>query len=370
MIAYIIAGIILGPYASGLFANTEDTASLGEIGILLMMFFIGTEMEIPDRRSLLLKPVIAQAIKMLLCLLLAGAAGILLTWPLFNMLMLATLLLFNSTAVVSEYLTKNRELQTDLGRFILNILLLQDLTIAPILTMFQFIGHEKISVIKLIAAFTGCIIIGLLLRAARHRDLIRPAFLRSLKGDHELQVFLGGLLCLGFAVLAEVVGFSSAVGSFVAGLLIRRTPAFKWLEATMRPFKFFFIFLFFVSIGLRLDIPYITENALIVIAGTLLLLFINSLLSALTFRLLRYSWKQSIYGGALLSQTGEFGIVACSLAYNMRIVDAGTYKTAIAITELSLLFSTSWITITRQLFNKKQNRISPSDIRQAPTESH
>src|SRR5215217_7843574 len=72
MIAYIIAGIILGPYASGLFANTEDTASLGEIGILLMMFFIGTEMEIPDRRSLLLKPVIAQAIKMLLCLLLAG----------------------------------------------------------------------------------------------------------------------------------------------------------------------------------------------------------------------------------------------------------------------------------------------------------
>lgn len=82
--------------------------------------------------------------------------------------------------------------------------------------------------------------------------------------------------------------------------------------------------------------------------GTLLVLLSNSLLTAIVFRLLQYNWKRSFYGGALLSQTGEFGIVACTLAYKMQIIDIVFFKTGIAITALTLLFSTTWVTILRK----------------------
>lgn len=349
MIAYILAGVLIGPFVGKVFPNTEDPASLGEIGILLLMFFLGMEIDIPDRRSLLLKPVIAQSIKMLLSAGLALLLGSLFHWHFYNILLLAILFIFNSTAVVSEYLSQNGDLHTVFGKSILNILLLQDLLLAPVLTAFQFIEHGNISLIRLLSACIACFLIFVLLRIARHKNKLRPAILEQMQNDHELQVFLGGFLCLGFGALAEISGLSGAIGSFVAGLLIGRTAAFHWLESALKPFRVFFVSFFFMSIGLRLDLPFIAHNIQLILTGTIFLLLSNSILSALVFRMLHYSWKNSLYGGALLSQAGEFGILACSLAYQLHIVDQGFFKAGIAITALSLLFSTTWITALRRI---------------------
>jgi len=349
MIAYILAGVLLGPYAGRLFTHAEDIASLGEIGILLLMFFLGMEMDIPDRRSLLLKPIIAQVAKMILSAGFAILLGTLLGLSVYNILLLAVLFIFNSTAVVSEYLSKNGALNTPFGKVILNVLLLQDVLLAPVLTLFQFLGKQDISMTRLLIGVIGSVVIFILLRAVRQRNLMRPAVLRDVEQDHELQVFLGSFLCLGFGLLAEAAGLSGAIGSFVAGMLIGRTQAFHWLEHALKPFRVFFVSFFFVSIGLRLDLPFIRANYPLVVGGTLLVLLSNSFLSSLVFRLLCYNWQQSLYGGALLSQTGEFGILACSLAYRMQIIDQELFKTGIAITALSLLISTTWIEVLRKL---------------------
>ena len=349
MIAYILAGILIGPFAGKVFVNADDASSLGEIGILLLMFFLGMEIDIPDRRSLLLKPVIAQGIKLLLSIGFAILLGRLFHWPVYNMVLLTVLFAFNSTAVVSEYLAKNGDLHAAFGKSILNILLMQDLLLAPVLTAFQFIGGAAFSIVRLMAAIAACAFIFVLLRAARNKNMLRPMILEQLGGDHELQVFLGGSICLGFGLLAEAAGLSGAVGGFVAGMLIGRTAAFHWLEHSLKPFRVFFTAFFFMSIGLRLDIPYILSNLSLILTGTLLILISNSVLSALVFRLLRYKWGDSLYGGALLSQAGEFGILACSLAYQMHIVDQNFFKVGIAITALSLLFSTTWITVLNKM---------------------
>lgn len=348
MVAYILAGVLIGPFVGQIFTSTSDTTSLGEIGILLLMFFLGMEIDIPDRHSLLLKPVIAQSIKMVFGIIISFCLGTLFHWPFYNILLLTILFIFNSTAVVSEYLSKNGELNSAFGKSILNILLLQDILLAPVLTVFQFVAQGHISVLRVLSAISACIVIVVLLRAARHRNLLRPSFLKDLQSDHELQVFLGGFLCLGCGYLAELAGLSGAIGSFVAGMVIGRTPAFHWLEHSLKPFRVFFVSFFFMSIGLRLDLSFIGENFRLILAGTVLLLLSNSVLSALVFRLLRYNWKNSLYGGALLSQAGEFGILACSLAYEMNIIGNDFFKAGIAITALSLLLSTTWITVLRK----------------------
>jgi CPA2 family monovalent cation:H+ antiporter-2 len=234
------------------------------------------------------------------------------------------------------------------------MLVLQDVMIGPILTFFQFLGNNKPEPFKIIAAITGCLLIFLLLRAIRNRTLLQPVFVKEMQHDPELQVFSGAFICLGFALLASVAGLTPAIGSFIAGIYIGRTRVFHWLENALHPFKVFFVALFFMSIGLSLEIPYIIDNYKNIIVFALFVILINSLLSAIVFKLLGVSWSESIYVGALLSQTGEFGVLACSLAHQLKIIDDNFYKGALAITGLSLLCSTIWMAILRRFIYTKQ----------------
>ncbi len=349
LIAYIVAGLLLGPQVTGIFADPDSIAVLGEIGVLLLMFFLGMEIEIPDKRSLLLRPVIAQGIKTVLSFAGALLAGILMHWKTGNILILTILLVFNSTAVVSEFLRKTGELYTPMGKIVLNILLLQDVMLAPVFTLFQFIGKPCTGLVTVIPSIGECILIFFLLRAIRNGNLFQWPVWKEMEQDHDLQVFTGAFICLGFALLASSAGLSGPIGSFAAGIYISRANAFHWLGNVLRPFKVFFVALFFVSVGLMLDVNYIKENYTIILAITILFMLINSLLSAIIFRLLGYSWQNSLSAGALLSQTGELGLLACSIAYRTGIINESFFKMTFAVTGLTLLFSTVWMMILRRL---------------------
>ncbi len=349
LIAYMIAGVLLRPVTSGLLPVPIEIEQVGQLGLLFLMFFLGIEMKIPDERSLLFKPVVAQGIKILLSIGFAFLLGYLFHLSIYYTLTLAALFNFNSTAVVGEYLSRNNELSSSFGTLILNMLLLQDLMVAPTTALFRFMGAGAVSLSKFIIAILVSIAIIVLLRAVRHRTFLRAAVLNGLKHDHDLQVFLGLLLSLGFGVLADLAGLSSAIGSFVAGLCIGRTAAFDWLEHALKPFRIFFVALFFMSMGLHFDINYLFEHGSIILGGALLVLISNSALSAIVFRLLGYNWQQSLYAGALLAHTGEFGLLACSLAYNLHIIDSIFYKTTIGITGMTLLLSATWINVLKLL---------------------
>jgi CPA2 family monovalent cation:H+ antiporter-2 len=195
------------------------------------------------------------------------------------------------------------------------------------------------------------VLIFFLLRAIRNRNLAQWEPFKELKNDHELQVFTGTFLCLGFALLASFVGLTPAVGSFIAGVYIGRLDAFNWLERVLRPFKIFFVSLFFVSVGLMIDFQYLSQYYKVILMITAVVVLINSLFGVIVFRIMKFPWHESIYSGALLSQTGEFGLLACSLAFQMQIINDGFYKTTLAVLGLSLLFSTVWMTVFRKLIH-------------------
>lgn len=349
LVAYILAGLLLGPGVTGAFSDPSGITTLGDLGILLLMFFLGMEIEIPDHRSLLIQPIVAQGAKMLLSFFLALVAGYFLHWKPGNILILTILLVFNSTAVVSEFLRMNGEWQTLPGRLVLNMLLLQDVLVAPAFTAFQLAGGRHIHWETLSASVLVCGLLFLLLRAIRNRTLVQWKGWQGLEEDHELQVFFGAFVCLGFALLASKIGLSAPIGSFAAGIYLGRTTAFRWLGHVLEPFKVFFVALFFVSVGLMLDPLYIWTHKGAILSITLGLLLINSLLSASVFRLLGYTWMRSLQMGALLSQTGELGVLACTIAWRTGIIDAGFYKLCVAVTGLALLLSTAWMTILRRL---------------------
>nr|WP_284347492.1 cation:proton antiporter [Chryseobacterium gallinarum] len=356
LIAYLIAGILLGPYALKLFTRPEEIEMVGEIGILLLMFFVGMEINIPNKKSLIIKPLLAQGIKILLSLLFAYFIGRFLGLDYKSIVLIAMLFTFNSTAVVVEFLKKHGTIHTAFGIVILNILLLQDLLLAPALTVLKFWNGEDFSLLNLIFPLAICLAIFFIFRKIRHFREIR--FSSSfLENDHDLQVFSGLFICLGFGLLAEVMGMSAALGSFMAGVLVGKMKVFHWLEHSLLPFKIFFVSLFFVSIGLRMDIPYLLSNYRLIILGTLVVLISNSIMSAIFFRALNFKWKDSLYGGALLSQTGEFGILALSIAYKTNIVEYELYKAGLGITCLSLLFSTLWINLGTTFKGHKKNSI-------------
>ncbi|MES1250236.1 MAG: cation:proton antiporter, partial [Chitinophaga rupis] len=229
LVAYMLAGILLGPHILGIFSSPEEISGLGEIGILLLMFFLGMEIAIPDKRSLLLQPLIAQGIKTVLCLGCAGLIGVFLHWDPGQMLMMAILLIFNSTAVVSEFLRGTRELETAMGRIVLNILLLQDVLVVPVFAVFQLIGGQVFHIGSFLFSLSLCFMFFLLLRAIRNRNLFQWPAWEILERDHDLQVFTGALICLGFALLASLAGLPAPIGSFAAGVYLGRTDAFHWL---------------------------------------------------------------------------------------------------------------------------------------------
>lgn len=359
LIAYIIAGVILGPYVTGIFSNTEEIEGIGELGILLLMFFLGLEINIPNKHSLIIKPIIAQSMKVILGLGFALLIGYFLGLDFRSVTLIGILFFFNSTAVVSDFLRKYHILNTTFGSTIFNILLLQDILLAPILTLLKAWSGEQFNLLNLLLPVIICIAIFFLLKRIRNVQEIRlPNFFKIVEDDHDLQLFTGLLICLGFGLLAEFVGLSSALGSFVAGIIVGRLKIFNWLEYSLAHFKVFFVTLFFMSIGLRLDLSYFLGHSQIILVGTIFVLVSNSLISAIIFRLLKFDWRSSWYGGALLSQTGEFGILALSIAYKANIIEFELYKAGLGITCLTLLFSTIWITVLKKIIDQPLLNVS------------
>lgn len=356
-IAYILVGIILGPHVSGVFTNPEQTETIGEIGILLLMFFLGMEINVPDNRSVLIKPIVAQGIKIFLSIGFASIVGYFAELSVKSTVLIIVLFVFNSTAVVSEFMNKQNTMKTTLGLTVLNMLIFQDLLLAPVLTLLKAWGINKFHFFKMIFPIILCFFIFLMMKRLRtFQEIKLPEFFTAIKEDHDLQVFSGLFLCLISGMVAEIIGISSALGSFMAGVLVGKAKIFDWLEHSLMPFKVFFVTLFFVSIGLRLDVSYLFYNIIIIFLGTFFVLVSNSVMSAAAFRLLRFGWKESLYGGALLSQTGEFGILALSVAYKSGIIEYSLYKSGLAITCLSLLLSTVWIAVLDHLLKEKPEK--------------
>jgi CPA2 family monovalent cation:H+ antiporter-2 len=349
VVGYIVAGLLLGPSGFDFFKQYELVTRMGDIGVVLLLFFVGMETTprqlIAGWRITFLGTSIQIAASVGLML----AIGAWLEWPVGRSVLMGFVLSLSSTAVVLNYLRATHRAKTKLGQDALGVLLAQDLALIPMLLAIGWLaGRGPDGDVLALQALGAVLAIGLLAWMTAGR-VVRLPLARQLRRDRELQVFLAFGLCLGFALLFGVLQLSSALGAFLAGMLVGAARETNWVHHRLEPFRVMFVALFFVSVGLLVDVPFVRDNILLVGGVTLAVFCGNTIINTLIFRGLGDSWTYSIFAGAHLAQIGEFSFVLAAAGAAQGLLPDFTYKLVISVIALSLVLSPAWIALVATL---------------------
>lgn len=356
-VAYIIGGILLRPYLLKIFSNTDTITVIGELGLLVQMFFIGTKMEIQTLAKSIEKPIVGVLVQLFLSFIFILILGLYQKWSWQEILLFSFIISLSSSAIILEYLEKNNEIKTPLGTLTSGILILQDFMLVPMLLTINFIGQKALTIDQIIPLALSTIAITIFLKAIFSKKVINLHFPEKLKDDHEAQVFIGLLLCFGFGWLTQMLHLSAAIGAIIGGILISKSNSMQWLEVRLIPFRVFFLSLFFLSIGLQINVDFLIHHLGLIFLIVAIILFVNSAINAFVFRLFKESWRNSVYAGALLSQIGEFSLVLCLVAKTQNLVNEFWYQLTLSIISATMLMTAIWINIIRTFIYKQSSHL-------------
>jgi monovalent cation:H+ antiporter-2, CPA2 family len=345
MLGYLVAGILIGPHALGLAENTASTHTLAEFGVVFLMFSIGLEFSLPKllaMRRIVFGLGMAQVV-------LTVAATMLFGWALAAVVPAARLgwqawfalggaLAMSSTAIVSKMLTERLELESAHGRKIIGVLLFQDLAVVPLLILIPALAKNPDDLLPTLAWASVKAVGVLVLLLFIGQVMMRKWFTIVVKRRSQELFMLNLLLVtLGAAWITERAGLSLALGAFVAGMLISETQYKRQVEEDIKPFRDVLLGLFFITVGMMLDLRLVLENWwLVVLLLSALVLLKFAMIGALA-KLFGASAGVSMRTGLALAQAGEFGFVLLNLAGGNELVDPFIVQLVLAAMVLSML---------------------------------
>lgn len=357
-IAYILSGVLLGPHVLNIIHEVDVILELGDIGIVFLLFSVGNEIDLQYLKHNFVQPLLIALVQVLLSFICMLSIGSFTGWKFTTTILLAFVISISSSAIVFQYLARTGEIKSRLGAITCGVLLLQDILVIPMMLVLNCLSGTSVSSFQLLKVFFGAALMILFLRACVTRKMLKIPKGKEIAADHELQVFIGFSLCFGMAWLSGWFGLSTAFGAFISGILIGHDKATRWLGKSLIPFKVFFMAFFFMAVGLQLDVYFFTANALTIILISLAVLVINSFLNAMLFKVVKNSWRDSIYGGALLAQIGEFSFVLMSLAAALQLVEEFTYQLTLSVITLTMLLSTIWLMVIQGIIYTKNPHLN------------
>lgn len=358
MLGYLIVGIFIGPHALGWIPDAPETRHLAEFGVVFLMFSIGLEFSLAKLRAMqrlvfglgTAQVVLTIGMVMLACLAFSmdWRAG----------LALGGILAMSSTAIVSKMLVERAELNAPHGQKIMGVLLFQDLAVVPLIIVIPALaqsGGELSSTIAIAMLKAAVVLAALLIFGQK---LLRPWFhLVAQQKSSELFMLNVLLFTLGMAWLTELSGLSLALGAFVAGMLISETEYRYQVEEDIKPFRDVLLGLFFVTIGMMLDV-----HAIIIGWGWILLLLLilipfKALVVAALVRVFGGSWGSALRTGIGLAQAGEFGFVLLTLAGGVSLLPTDVMQNVLAAMLISMLIAPFLIQYSEAIVR----RLSPEE---------
>lgn len=342
ILGYLLAGIVIGPHALGWIPVASEARHLAEFGVVFLMFSIGLEFSLP--KLVTMKHIVfgfgaAQVgATMLTVMVAAWLLG--LDWRVG--LALGGVLAMSSTAIVSKMLAERLELNSSHGRQIIGVLLFQDLAVVPLLILIPALvrtvdsSGADLSMTLAIALLKAAAVLALILFFGQR--LMRPWFhLVARQKSSELFVLNVLLITLGLAWFTDIAGLSLALGAFLAGMLISETEYRYQVEDDIKPFRDILLGLFFVTIGMLLDIQVVMQNFLWVVLLLVALVALKAALVAGLSRLFTADSGMAVRTGLNLAQAGEFGFVLLAQAGALGLVDNPTMQPVLAAMVLSML---------------------------------
>lgn len=351
-LGYLVAGAVVGPQALGLVGGAEAMIGIAQLGITLLLFIVGLELN-PTRLWRMKHEIFGLG---LLQVVLSGAAlaGVVLLATRSStaaVIALALPLALSSTAQVLPMLQSAGRLRTPFGERAFSILLFQDLSIVPLITVVAVMSRNPADaagppgwqlLLYTVGAIAGLILAG--------RFLLRPLF-RAIgnMGEREMFVFAGLFTVIAAAALMEALGLSTALGAFVAGVMLADSPYRHELEADVEPFRSILLGLFFLAVGMMLDLHAIAERPFFVAGMALALIATKAAIITGIGLAFRMRWRAALALGLLLSQGGEFAFVLFAHAQKALLIAPEAASLFGAIVTLSMVATPFLMSMTQRI---------------------
>jgi len=357
---FLVAGVVLGPSGMGFIENYDEIAQLAELGVVLLLFVIGIEIN-PSRLW-----------KMKGLVLGLGSLQVLITGGLITViaheflnsswkisLLIGAALALSSTAFVLQLLTDRKMLSSEYGKTSVAVLLLQDLAVVPLLAFVSLMATPELTIAEdvFLALAEALAILILIIVTARY--VLNPLLnILARFGSPEIFTASALLLVLGSAQVMENIGLSMAMGAFIAGLLIADSSYRHQIIAEIQPFRGLLLGLFFMTMGMSLNLARFLESPLALLAVVGALMAIKFLTLWPLSRLFGVKPRTSISTALLLAQSGEFALVLFALATGMGLLDETLFQHLLIIVLLSMLATPALEKFAQRIFSASGQAIT------------
>jgi CPA2 family monovalent cation:H+ antiporter-2 len=367
IVGYILTGVVLGPTGVGLVASSTAITLLAELGVIMLLFLIGMELSIRVFTGVAAVATAVAAGQVVVALLVSGAFGSLLDWPVQQIVALGFIVAVSSTAVAIQMLEEVGELRTSMGRITIGVLIAQDIAVVPMLIVVDsFGGHASVQWVVIKVVVAAVLIVAFLRYLGTRPGKLRLPFSESIAGRVDLVAMASLAFCFAAATLTSLAGLSAAFGAFLAGLVVAGSMLRSEAIAATRPIQSVLLVVFFLSIGLLIDLDFIVANLGTVVLFVLAVLTIKSVVNVGLLRVAGQTWQLAFPAGLMMAQIGEFSFVLAATGFANGAIDADAYRLAIAVIAISLLVSPIWMISVRRFHRVAEDGIS--DFRSALAE--
>lgn len=342
VVGYLAAGLIIGPFGLQLFNDPHTILDVAELGVVMFLFVIGLEMKPSHLWDLRRQIFGLGSLQVVVCACLLTFVGMAFGFPWQVSFVCAAGFVLTSTALVMQVLSERGDITEPRGQHIVSILLFEDLMIAPLLAVVAFLAPTELANgptsplwqrIGIAALSLGALVaIGLWLLNPLFRVLAQAK-------AREVMTAAALLVVLGAALLMEVGGLSMAMGAFVAGVLLSESTFRHQLEADIEPFRGLLLGLFFLGVGMSLDLQLVAEAWKLILSGVLALMVVKALCIYGVARLAKSAHDDALDRALLMAQGGEFAFVLFAEALKLRAISPEVNANMTAIVVLSMVIT-------------------------------
>ncbi len=356
VLGYLAAGLAIGPFGAGLFSDPMAILHVAELGVVMFLFIIGLEMQ-PSRLWAMRHDIFGLGLaQVLLSMGLLSLVGLALGYPFAPALVAGTGFVLTSTAIVMQMLEERGDISAPKGQRIVSILLLEDLAIVPLLAMVAFLapGGEALTLADRAQGIAlGLGAIAALIVAGRY--LLNPIFsLLAAAQAREVMTAAALLIVLGSALWMQAGGLSAAMGAFLAGVLLSTSTYRHQLEADVEPFRGLLLGLFFLAVGMALDLSVVARNWQLILTSVVALTALKMLAIYVVARVFKATHREAIERLVLMAQGGEFAFVLYAAALSVGLITVEESATLTAIIILSMVMTPLFVILHDRLMPKAQ----------------
>ncbi|MEQ8665390.1 MAG: cation:proton antiporter [Rhodospirillales bacterium] len=348
LVGYILTGLVLGPSGAALIESRESIAFLAELGVLLLLFFVGMELSLRGFRA------VWKVATMIALLQIGAATGIMFVvstftgWSAGTTVLLGFVVALSSTAVAVNMLRNLNILQTQVGQLTVSVLIAQDLAIVPMLLIMGILTGEGVQSVDAVKLAVCIALLSVVVWYLSRREKVALPLSGQLAKNPELRPLYGLVLCFGAALITALLGLTAAYGAFLAGLLVGNSTARRTVMQSVHPVQSILMMVFFLSVGLLIDLAFVWSHLGQVVAILFIVTVVKTALNVGIMTLLREPWLHAFISGVMLAQIGEFSFLLGAVGNASGLIDANEFNLIVTVTAFSLIISPVWLVAARR----------------------